>query len=84
MFVNGGMEKPQKEPVCFCIGKGTFNKLHILVDGICSTQTKFVKAIKEPASEREKALTLVQEAARKDKPIVGAIVWTLPCIKNGM
>ena len=66
MFVNGEMEMLEKEVVPFNIGKESFKKLYVLVDGIYPTRTRFVKAIKEPISDREKALTSWQEAARKD------------------
>ena len=46
--------------------KYSANKLFILVDGIYPRYSRFVKGMKEPASEAEKAFTEWQEAARKD------------------
>ena len=66
MFVNGEMEKLEKSLVPFSIGKESFKHLFVLVDGIYPVRTRFVKAIKEPISDREKALSSWQEAARKD------------------
>ena len=66
MFVNGEMEQLEKELVPFCIGEEQFKQLFVLVDGIYPVRTRFVKAIKEPSTDEEKALTSWQEAARKD------------------
>ena len=66
MFLNGEMEKLESEVVPFKIGEEEFKKLYLLVDGIYPVRTRFVKAIKEPISDEEKALTSWQEAARKD------------------
>ena len=46
MFVNGEMEMLEKEVVPFNIGKESFKKLCVLVDGIHPTWTRFVKAMK--------------------------------------
>ena len=66
MFVNGDMEKLEADLVPFSIGEESFEQLYVLVDGIYPVRTRFVKAIKEPISDREKALSSWQEAARKD------------------
>ena len=66
MLLNGEMQALEEGVVPFQIAGETFEQMCILVDGIYPAYSRFVKAFKEPAGDKERSLTSWQEAARKD------------------
>ena len=66
MLLDGSFEELEKTVVPYKIGEEIFDKLFIFVDGIYPRYSRFVKALKEPITDEEKALTTAQESARKD------------------
>ena len=66
MLLNGEMQALEEGVVPFQIAGETFEQMYILVDGIYPAYSRFVKAFKEPAGDKERSLTSWQEAARKD------------------
>ena len=65
-LLNGEFEKSESTAVPFAIGQEVFNSVFILVDGIYPRYSRFVKGMKEPATDDEKTFTEWQEAVRKD------------------
>ena len=65
-LLDGTFEELEQAVVPFTISEEEFNKLFIFVDGIYPRYSRFVKGMKEPVTDGEKALTSAQESARKD------------------
>jgi hypothetical protein len=67
-FIDGSFAAVEREAgvVPFAIGTEEFNQLYVLVDGIYPAYSRFVKAVRIPATEDESTFTKWQEAKRKD------------------
>lgn len=65
-FMDGTFQDIESAVTPFEIAGQSFDQLFILVDGIYPRYSRFVKAIKEPITKREKRFTTFQESARKD------------------
>ena len=65
-LTTGAFASIETEVVPYNIGHEKFDKLYVLADGIYPRYSRFVKGMKEPIHDGEKALTLWQESVWKD------------------
>lgn len=67
-LVDGSFEELERQAgvVPFSIGEQEFDKLYVLVDGIYTRWSRFIRGFKDPVTKPEKNFTEWQEAKRKD------------------